>query len=115
MHRGLSGGLALVFALACFSHQHACFAQAPSDAERDLRPADCPLLPAFPQLVMTVVVSCQSGDSVDLTVPLPPDTQGRAKVKTVRGKYEFREYRITRPDQQERAFENLLQLIPMAG
>ena len=115
MHRGLFRGLTLVFALASFAHQPACFAQAPSDADADLRPADCPPLPAFPQLVMTVVVSCQSGDSVDLTMPLPPDTQGRAKAKTVRGKYDFREYRITRPDQQERAFENLLQLIPMAG
>jgi outer membrane protein OmpA-like peptidoglycan-associated protein len=48
-------------------------------------------------------------------MPLKPDPQGFAREKSVRGNYEFREYRITGVEQQEHAFDNLMQLIPMAG
>jgi outer membrane protein OmpA-like peptidoglycan-associated protein len=66
-------------------------------------------------MVATVVVSCDKGDSVELKMPLKPDPQGFAREKSVRGNYEFREYRITGVEQQEHAFDNLMQLIPMAG
>jgi len=48
-------------------------------------------------------------------MPLKPDAQGLAREKSVRGIYEFREYQITRVDQQEHTFENLMQWAPMAG
>jgi outer membrane protein OmpA-like peptidoglycan-associated protein len=48
-------------------------------------------------------------------MPLPPDAQGYAREKSVRGIYEFREYQIMQAAEQERAFESLMQLAPMAG
>jgi outer membrane protein OmpA-like peptidoglycan-associated protein len=47
-------------------------------------------------------------------MPLKPDAQGFAREKAVRGAYEFREYQMTQTDQQQ-AFENLMQLAPIAG
>jgi outer membrane protein OmpA-like peptidoglycan-associated protein len=114
-HR-LSSALVLGIALICSIHLPApCFAQDNSNADADVQPADCPALTIFPQLVTTVVVSCDKGDSVEITMPLEPDAQGFAREKSVRGIYEFREYRITRVEQQEHAFDNLMQLIPIAG
>jgi hypothetical protein len=92
-----------------------CFGQENLNEDATLQPADCPALGMFPQLAASVVVSCQKGDSIEVTMPLKPDSQGRAREKTVRGLYEFREYRIPGADQQERAFDNLMQLIPIAG
>jgi outer membrane protein OmpA-like peptidoglycan-associated protein len=74
----------------------------------------CPRLKVFPDLPMAVVESCQSADSAGITVPLRPDANGFAQQKQVRGKYEFREYRISQPD-QEYAFNNLMTLVPIAG
>jgi outer membrane protein OmpA-like peptidoglycan-associated protein len=114
-HR-LSSALVLGIALTCFIHLPApCFAQDNLSADANVQPADCPTLTIFPQMVATVVVSCDKGDSVEVTMPLKPDAQGFAQAKSVRGNYEFREYRITRVEQQEHAFDNLMQLIPMAG
>jgi outer membrane protein OmpA-like peptidoglycan-associated protein len=48
-------------------------------------------------------------------MPLKPDARGFAREKSVRGIYEFREYQITQVGQQEQAFENLMQLAPIAG
>jgi outer membrane protein OmpA-like peptidoglycan-associated protein len=48
-------------------------------------------------------------------MPLQPDGRGYARQKVVRGAYEFREYQIFQQDQQEQAFENLMQLLPIAG
>jgi outer membrane protein OmpA-like peptidoglycan-associated protein len=92
-----------------------CFAQDNLSTDANVQPADCPALAAFPQLAATVVVSCNRADSIELKMPMKPDAQGFAREKSVRGAYEFREYRIPRIDQQERAFDNLMQLIPMAG
>ena len=114
-HR-LSSALVLGIALTCFIHLPApCFAQDNLSADANVQPADCPTLTIFPQMVATVVVSCDKGDSVEVSIPLKPDAQGFAQAKSVRGNYEFREYRITRVEQQEHAFDNLMQLIPMAG
>lgn len=48
-------------------------------------------------------------------MPLKPDARGNAREKTVRGAYEFREYQILQGDQQEQAFDNLMQLLPISG
>lgn len=74
----------------------------------------CPNLTIFPKLVNSVVVSCQRGDSIEVTMPLKPDDQGYAREKTVRGVYEFREFQIPQ-EQQEHAFQDLIQLADMAG
>jgi len=63
---------------------------------------------------MSVVVSCQKSDSVEVTLPLKPDANGMAQEKHVRGPYEFREYRLADTD-REYAFTNLMNLLPMAG
>jgi outer membrane protein OmpA-like peptidoglycan-associated protein len=113
--RRLSIAFNLSIALVCFVHvAPLCLAQ-DLNAEANIQPADCPTLSMFPQLATSVVVSCHRGDSIEVTMPLKPDAQGRGREKTVRGLYEFREYRIPRVDQQERAFENLIQLVPIAG
>jgi outer membrane protein OmpA-like peptidoglycan-associated protein len=112
----LSSALVLGIALICSIHLPApCFAQDNLSSDANVQPADCPTLTIFPQLVATVVVSCDKGDSVEVTMPLKPDAQGFARAKSVRGHYEFREYRIAQVEQQEHAFDNLMQLIPMAG
>jgi outer membrane protein OmpA-like peptidoglycan-associated protein len=114
--RRLSLAFNLSIALICFSHiAPSCFAQESVNADANVQAADCPPLSMFPQLATSVVVSCHKGDSIEVTMPLKPDAQGRGREKTVRGQYEFREYRIPQADQQENAFNNLMQLIPIAG
>ena len=117
--RSLSLALIFAFILTCSSDFLApCLAQENPNASAtgtDIVAADCPPFTAFPQLGMTVVVSCQKTDSVAVTMPLKPDALGHPREKTIRGMYEFREYRITQADQQDYAFQNLMQLIPMAG
>jgi hypothetical protein len=89
-----------------------CLAQ---ESDSNTAASGCPNQTIFPKLPTSVVVSCQSGDSVEVTMPLKPDAQGFPREKSVRGSYEFREYQIPKVDQQERAFENLMQMVPMAG
>jgi outer membrane protein OmpA-like peptidoglycan-associated protein len=111
-HR-LSSALVLGIALTCSIHLPGpCLAQQ-SDPYADA--TGCPNLTVFPKLAASVVVSCRTGDSVAVTMPLKPDAQGFAREKSVRGVYEFREYQITQTGQQEQAFENLMQLAPMSG
>jgi outer membrane protein OmpA-like peptidoglycan-associated protein len=111
-HR-LSSALLLGIALTCSIHLPAsCLAQQ-SDPNADA--TGCPNLTVFPKLATSVVVSCRTGDSIEVTMPLKPDAHGFAREKSVRGIYEFREYQITQGGQQEQAFENLMQLAPMAG
>lgn len=108
-----SSALVLGIAITCSILLPApCLAQG---SEPNADAAGCPNLPIFPNLGASVVVSCRREDSVAVTMPLKPDAQGFAREKSVRGIYEFREYQITRADQQERAFENLMQWAPMAG
>jgi outer membrane protein OmpA-like peptidoglycan-associated protein len=108
-----SSAFILGIALTCSIHLPAsCFAQ---QSELSSDAAGCPNLTVFPKLAATVVVSCDKGDSVEVTMPLKPDAQGFAREKKVRGNYEFREYQLTQGAQQEQAFENLMQLVPMAG
>jgi outer membrane protein OmpA-like peptidoglycan-associated protein len=95
-----------------------CLAQEnpnPLTTEPAIQPADCPPFTKFPQLPMTVVVSCQKADSVEVVIPLKPDAQGQPQQKSVRGAYEFREYRSPRAEQQDYMFDNLMQLAPMAS
>jgi outer membrane protein OmpA-like peptidoglycan-associated protein len=109
----LLSALLLAITLTCLLYFSApCLAQ---QNEPNVDEAGCPNLTLFPKLVTCVVVSCRRGDSVAVTMPLPPDAQGYAREKSVRGIYEFREYQITQAAEQERAFESLMQLAPMAG
>lgn len=57
---------------------------------------------------------CQRGDSVEVIMPLKPDARVVVREKSVSDTCEFREYQIM-PDEQAHAFENLMQLAPMAG
>lgn len=115
-HRRFSLAFISSIALACLILlTPPCLAQDNLNTDANVQPADCPALAAFPQLVTTVVVSCNRADSVELKMPMKPDAQGFAQEKLVRGAYEFREYRIPRVDQQEWAFDSLMQLIPMTG
>jgi outer membrane protein OmpA-like peptidoglycan-associated protein len=81
----------------------------------NIEAADCPPLPSFPQLAGSVVVSCQRGDSTAVTMLLAPDAHGSARERSVRGFYEYREYRIPHAEQAEHAFDDLLRLVPIAG
>jgi len=111
-------GLVLGLAFCCIAQLPAKSQalQNPNDQSYQLAQEglDCPRLPEFPVLPMTVVEACRRADSVEVTMPLKPDASGRAQEKRVRGAYEFREYRIPEPD-QEHAFESLMNLIPMVG
>lgn len=115
----LSLKLVLIIALACLMRVPApCLAQENPNVlptEPEIQAADCPPFSTFPQLPMTIVVSCEEANSVELSVPLKPDAQGRAHQKSVRGLYEFREYRSPRREQQEYMFDSLMRLAPMAG
>lgn len=95
-----------------------CLAHANSSAEQgqpQVEPGACADLKGFPKLPMSVIVSCDKGDSIEVVLPLKPDAQGYSREKSVRGLYEFREYRLPSVYQQERALQQLMQLLPMAG
>ena len=109
-----------------FGFAFCCIAHLPPTAHAQQNPYDQPAQPPqdvpgcsrvvadFPPLPMSVVESCQKSNSADVTLPLNPDANGRAQEKRVHGAYEFREYSIAEPD-REYAFENLMNLLPMAG
>jgi outer membrane protein OmpA-like peptidoglycan-associated protein len=108
----LSSALILAISLTPRVHfPEPCLAQ---QSETNANLSGCSDLAIFPKLAASVVVSCRTGDSVEVTMPLKPDAQGFAREKAVRGVYEFREYQMTQTDQQQ-AFENLMQLAPIAG
>ena len=75
----------------------------------------CAELTIFPKLAASTMVSCQHGDSVGVTMPLNPDARGFARQKSVRGIYDYREYQMPQAGMQEQAFDNLMQLAPIAG
>ena len=87
----------------------------PTTTEPAIQAADCPPFTTFPQVPMTIVVSCEKANSVEVTLPLKPDAQGRAQQTSIHGLYEYREYRNPRAEQQEYMFDSLMQLAPMAG
>jgi len=96
----------------------ACLARQNSGAEQgqpQVQPDACADLKGFPRLPTSVIVSCDKGDSIGVTLPLKPDDRGDSREKSVRGLYEFREYRLPAVYQQEQAFQQLSQLLPIAG
>lgn len=116
----LSRRLVLSIALVCSMRLTApCFAQENPNVlttEPVIEAADCPPFTTFPQLPMTIVVSCENPtNTVEVTMPMKPDAQGRAQQKSVRGLFAFRQYRNPRAEQQEPMFDNLMRLAPMAG
>jgi outer membrane protein OmpA-like peptidoglycan-associated protein len=114
-HSKLAPILAVLFTL--------CFVGAPSSRGQEVgyRPepnadaGNCPQLASVPQLPMTEVVACHKSDSVEVTFPLSPDARGQSRDRKVTGAYEFREYHLPQGFNAEQAFENLTQLLPMAG
>lgn len=95
-----------------------CTAQDNPDAEPAEPSADaegCSDLSVFPKLASSIIVSCHGGDFLEVSMPLQPDAAGYAREKSAKGPYEFREYRILQEDQQEQAFANLMDLLPIAG
>jgi outer membrane protein OmpA-like peptidoglycan-associated protein len=108
-----SSALVLGLALTCFLHLPAPCSAQQSDPNADA--TGCPNPTIFPKFAASSVVSCQTGDSVEVTMPLKPDAMGFAREKRVRGIYDFREYQMSQPGQQEQAFDNLMQLASIAG
>ncbi len=94
-----------------------CMAQETSDAPAENRTdaEGCTDLAAFPKLPTSIILSCRSSESAEMTFPLKPDNQGRARDKVVHGAFEYRDYQIEDASQQEQAYANLLQLLPMSG
>jgi outer membrane protein OmpA-like peptidoglycan-associated protein len=95
-----------------------CLAQENSGTQLPQPNADregCADLKAFPKLPMSMIVSCDKGDSVEVILPLKPDAQGYAREKSVRGFYESREYQIPERYHPEQAFGNIMNYLPMAG
>lgn len=83
--------------------------------EKDPNPdAGCPHFSLFEPVHGATVVSCQRGNSVEVSMPLEPDASGRAREKRIRGKYEYREYQIPQSE-EDSAFDKLLDQLPMAG
>lgn len=116
----MSRRLVLSIALACsMPLSGSCLAQENPNTLTTgpaIEAADCPSFTTFPQLPMTIVVSCEkAANPVEVTFPLKPDAQGQPQQKSIRGVYEYRQYRNPRAEQQDSMFDNLMQLAPMAG
>jgi outer membrane protein OmpA-like peptidoglycan-associated protein len=107
---------AAIFACAIASPS-ICTAQETSDppVENRTDAEGCTDLAAFPKLPTSIILSCRSSESAEMTFPLKPDDQGRARDKVVQGAFEYRDYQIEDASQQEQAYANLLQLLPMSG
>ena len=108
-------GIALAAAVLVPSR---CLAQEDSDpatGEPRENNSGCADLAALTKLPSSLIVSCEKRNTAEVTLPLAPDAQGYGREKVVHGPYEFREYQIQDPDQQEQAFNNLTQLLGIAG
>ena len=92
-----------------------CLAQEQTEETEAHDSGDCEDLTVLSKLTTSVILSCHAGNPVKVTMPLSPDAQGNSREKVVSGAYQFREYKILQADQQEPAFDNLMQLLPIAG
>jgi len=116
-HR-LSLSILTLAAIAATIFPSRCRAQENSSPDSPQVSADvagCVDLKELPRLPSTKIVSCDKADSIEVTMPLKPDARGYGRDKTVRGVYQFREYQILEAALQERAFDTLMQLLPIAG
>lgn len=117
-HRFLMALMEGIFVVSAAVVPSACLAQenaVPHTVEPQTDIGGCPDLKQVPRLPGSLIVSCDKGDSMAVTLPLNPDAQGYAREKSVRGFYESREYKIPPLYQQQQAFDNLMNLLPMAG
>jgi outer membrane protein OmpA-like peptidoglycan-associated protein len=115
-------GLPFIVVLACASVltlTPLCLAQQPDSS--DLPPlggiqdnSGCPPLTILWPIAGATAVSCQHGDSVEVTLPLQPDYNGNAQEKRVRGAFEYREYQVDKMG-QDMAFDNMIRELPQAG
>lgn len=104
---------AAVLIASAASMPTACFAQESASPQLPQPAVDlegCTDIRGLPRLAASVIVSCDSADSAEVIMPLKPDAQGVGQEKSVRGRYEFREYRIPPIFQEDAAFQNLMQL-----
>jgi len=85
------------------------------DAQPKVDAEGCEDLAAVSKLPGSIIESCQRSDSSSVSMPLAPDSQGHPREKVARGPYEFRSYQIWQTDQQDGAFDNLLQLLSIGG
>jgi len=75
----------------------------------------CSDIPVFPKLPGSIITSCQTDKFVEVIMPLSPDAQGYSREARPHGPYEFRSYDILQTDQQDQAFDNLVDLLGIAG
>jgi len=98
-----------------------CFAQedsADTASENNQPQTDaegCEDLAVLAKLPNSVIESCQQAEWFEVSVPLAPDAQGYPREKTVRGSYEFRSYRLLQRGQEDEDFDNLKELLGIAG
>lgn len=104
-------GAFLLFPVLCLGQEEPSAA----NAEPKVDAEGCSDLTVFPRLPNSIIESCEGGNSFEISMPLKPDAQGYAREKRVRGSYEFRAYQMLQDDQQEQNFDNLVQLLPIAG
>lgn len=110
--------LRIMFAVAFLFFPALCSAQenpSPENPEPEGDAEGCEDLTIFPKLPETIIATCQGGDSFGISMPLKPDAQGYSREKRVHGSYEFRAYQVLQDDGQEKAFDNLMELLPIAG
>ena len=117
-HRLLSAWLVVLSFACALLFPASSLAQENSEIDKtqsDRNDSGCPDLGILRRLPLSTIISCHSEQSVEVTMPLNPDAQGYSRSKSVRGAYEFREYQLTQPGQEDRAFDNLMMLLPISG
>jgi outer membrane protein OmpA-like peptidoglycan-associated protein len=117
-HRLMPASILALAAMAVTMFPSRCGAQENANPDSPQVSADvggCTDLKEFSRLPSSKIVSCDKADSIEVEMPLKPDARGYGREKTVRGAYEFREYQIVEAALQERAFDTLMQLLPIAG
>jgi outer membrane protein OmpA-like peptidoglycan-associated protein len=87
----------------------------PGIDEAKVDAAGCTDLHELSRLPVTIITSCDKGDSIEVRVPLKPDAQGNAREKALRGAYEFREYQLLEARPQDQVFDDLTRLLGIAG
>src|SRR5262245_5410683 len=96
--------------VGAFSLPFLCFAQDSPNinvAEQRGDAPGCADVAGFPRVAASIITSCQHANSMEVTMPLQPDSHGLAREKKLRGIYEYREYQLPQIYQQDQAFENL--------
>jgi outer membrane protein OmpA-like peptidoglycan-associated protein len=102
----------ITFSPACLAQEPQPNSLPPLGGNQDT--SGCPPLTILWPISGATVVSCQHADSVEVTMPLQPDSNGYAQEKRVRGTFEYREYTLDEIGQNG-AFDNMMRELPQAG